>query len=114
MKRGLIMVLLFYSVLSSQQKSELKNVQVLPFTVKKEIVQYMKKVIAPGLGVKCKFCHNPMDFSSDKNEHKVVAREMMKMVTNINRDTMAKLKFHEVSCFVCHRGEKLPVHPENQ
>lgn len=114
MNRGTFLVLFLAGVLSAQNKSELKNVQVLPFTVKKEIIQYMKKVIAPGLGVKCKFCHNPMDFSSDKNEPKVVAREMMKMVTKINQDTMTKLKFREVSCFVCHRGEKYPVHQEKQ
>lgn len=109
MKNGIIMVIILAGFLSGQNKNELKNVKVLPFTKKKEIVKYMKKVVAPELGVKCKFCHNLMDFSSDKKEHKVVAREMMKMVSNINRLTMANLKFDDISCFICHQGKKEPV-----
>lgn len=89
-------------------KSELKNVTALPFTTKKEIVSYMKKVIAPELGVKCKFCHNMRDYSSDEKEPKLVAREMIRMVDGINKNTMKKLGHRDVSCWVCHRGQSTP------
>ncbi len=91
-------------------KSELKNVRVLPFTKKAEIMKYMKKTVTKELGVKCNFCHNIKNFSSDENAHKLVAREMMSMVMNINKNTMRPLELHEVSCWVCHRGQKHPDH----
>lgn len=111
MIRIITILLIIISFAGAQSKSELKNVKVLPFTKKQDIVNYMKKTMVPGLGVKCKFCHNPLDFSSDEKENKLVAREMMKMVKGINFNTMSKLKFHEVSCFTCHRGQDHPDHP---
>lgn len=90
------------------QKSELKNVQVLPYKTKRELVKFMKTVIAPELGVKCNFCHNLTDYSSDEKDNKKVARQMMAMVKQSNK-TMKDLNFHEISCWVCHRGNE---HPE--
>ena len=106
----LIRIILLTAVLfaGEDKKSELKNVQVLPFTEKADIMKYMKKTIVPELGVKCKYCHNLKDFSSDKNEHKVEAREMMRMVMHINTNIMQPMGLHEVSCWVCHRGQKHP------
>ncbi len=108
MKNILIALTLVFGLIGAQTKSQLKNVQVLPFAKKKEIVRYMKTVIAPELGVKCSFCHNLMDYSSDQKDHKIVARAMIKMVKEANKNTMAKLNFSDISCYVCHRGEKYP------
>ena len=54
------------------QKLELKNVKVLPFKKKRELVNYMK-IVSKELGVKCSFCHIPNDYSSDKKANKTVA-----------------------------------------
>lgn len=109
--RVFIIVFLFSFVCAEEEKkSELKNVNVLPYTKKSEIMKYMKKTVTKELGVKCNFCHNIRDYSSDENEHKIVAREMMKMVMNINQNTMKPLGMHEVSCWVCHRGNEHPDH----
>ncbi|HDY75456.1 MAG TPA: hypothetical protein ENH49_02915 [Candidatus Marinimicrobia bacterium] len=35
---------------------------------------------------------------------------MMQMVININKGTMKPLKKHEISCWVCHCGQKQPEH----
>jgi response regulator RpfG family c-di-GMP phosphodiesterase len=75
------------------QKRELKNVKVLPFKTKRELVSFMKTVVAPELGVKCNFCHNLTDYSSDEKDHKKVARKMMAMVNTANQ-TMNELNFH--------------------
>ena len=91
------------------QQSELKNVKVLPYTKKRDLVKYMKSVVASELGVKCNFCHNLSDYSSDEKGHKKVAREMMAMTINANK-TMKDLNFHEISCWVCHRGENHPLY----
>ncbi len=104
----IVSLFIFISILLGGEKSELKNVQVLSFKTKADILKYMKKTIAVELGVKCKFCHNISDYSSDENDHKRVAREMMRMVININTETMKPLEKQEITCWVCHRNQKSP------
>ncbi len=108
----LMLCIIFISSIFAEddKKSELKNVQVLPYTKKADIMKYMKNTVTKELGVKCKYCHNLKDFSSDENEKKVAAREMMSMVMYINKNTMKPMKLHEVTCWVCHRGQKHPDH----
>ena len=96
---------------SYAQVGQPKNVQVLTDKSTKEIRTYMKNLTG-GLGVKCNFCHNMKDYSSDEKEKKRVAREFLKMVmeTNkqiaaINRTIMKKSKLTEVTCFTCHHGD---------
>ena len=57
----------------------------------------------------CNFCHTPPDFASDARPMKNVAREMMKMTSDLN----AKLGNGTVTCYTCHRGDERPrtVHP---
>lgn len=104
--------------LVSAQKVE--NVQVLPFKEKKEIAKFMKEKVAKSLGVKCNHCHNLKDYSSDKNPHKVVAREMMRMMISINGQLTSIHKVAveagmthweeppKIDCWVCHRGSVQP------
>lgn len=110
MRLTIIMILTSILFAEDEKKSELKNVQVLSYTKKTEIMKYMKKTVAKELGVKCIFCHNIRDYSSDEKEKKVAAREMMRMVMHINKNTMQPMELHEVSCWVCHRGLKHPDH----
>ncbi len=104
----IIGLFIIFSFLFGGEKSELKNVKILPYKTKADIMKYMKLSVAKGLGVKCTFCHNINDYSNDENEHKLIAREMMQMVTNINKNTMKPLKKHEISCWICHREQKNP------
>ena len=74
------------------------------------------------LGVKCNFCHvrnaekTAWDFPSDANKHKLIAREMMKLTTQINKKyfdhTGAKQDpFYAtltVNCYTCHHGSPEP------
>ena len=109
--RFLMITFLISFVLAEDiKKSELKNVQVLSYTKKADIIKYMKNTVTKELGVKCKFCHNIRDYASDENEKKVAAREMMRMVMHINKNTMQPMGIHEVSCWVCHRGQEHPDH----
>jgi hypothetical protein len=76
---------------------------------------------ALGLGVRCQFCHvgeegkplGTFDFASDEKRTKKVAREMIRMVQEINRrlDTLPERKQDglQVSCITCHRGVSRPV-----
>ena len=91
-----------------------KNLHVLDFESVRDIKKYMK-TIQKNLGVKCTFCHNINDKSID-TEHKIIAREMMKMQIDLNKSFFAQiadsLLKHEntlqISCWTCHRGTKKP------
>ena len=95
-----------------QEKS--KNLQVLDFESVRELKKHMK-TIQKNLGVKCTFCHDINDKSID-TEHKIIAREMMKMQIDLNKSFFAQigdsLLKHEntlqISCWTCHRGSKKP------
>ena len=95
-------------------QDEPKNLQVLEFDSMRKLKKYMK-VIGKDLGVKCTFCHDLNDKSID-TEHKLIAREMMKMQINLNKSFFAQLgdsllkheNTLEISCWTCHRGSKNP------
>lgn len=93
------------------QVGEPKNVKVLKGKSTKEIREYMKTFTA-GLGVKCDFCHNLKDYSSDEKDKKRIGREFLifmntinQQVATINRTTMKKAKLDQVTCYTCHHGQ---------
>ena len=112
--KNLIQFCMIFSVVISlgimQEKP--KNLQVLDFESVRDLKKYMK-TIQKDLGVKCTFCHDINDKSID-TEHKLIAREMMKMQKNLNKSFFAQigdsLLHHEnvlqISCWTCHRGSK--------
>ena len=89
-----------------------KNLQILDFESMRDLKKYMKTV-SKDIGEKCTFCHDMNDKSID-TEHKLIAREMMKMQKNLNKSFFAQigdsLLHHEnvlqISCWTCHRGSK--------
>ncbi len=114
--KNLIQFCMIFSVVISfgimQEKP--KNIQVLDFESVRDLKKYMK-TIQKNLGVKCTFCHDINDKSID-TEHKIIAREMMKMQIDLNKSFFAQigdsLLKHEntlqISCWTCHRGSKKP------
>jgi hypothetical protein len=80
-----------------------KNLKVLPVDV--NIMQIMGN-IRTALGVQCTYCHVAGDFASDDNQKKAIARNMMRMTTDINAD-FPDSKPH-VTCYTCHRGDSTP------
>jgi photosynthetic reaction center cytochrome c subunit len=104
---GIFIIMLSSMVAQDSQKNELKNVQVLPFTTTVEIKEFMKSM-AKELGVKCRYCHNPNNLSSDEKSNKKSAREMLRMVQYINGNVMGKLELRSISCWTCHRGQEHP------
>ena len=109
----LFTILLVVTSLGIMQEKP-KNLQVLDFESVRELKKYMK-TIQKDLGVKCTFCHDLNDKSID-TEHKLVAREMIKMQKDLNKQYFAmigdSLLNHEntlqISCWTCHRGTKKP------
>jgi len=97
------------------------NLQVLPKDISKDDLVQTMRTFSRSLGVRCDFCHEfrgeTPDFASDKKDEKNAARNMIKMVHNINKNYMPKLeplpgeekKQTGVNCWTCHRGEKEPA-----
>jgi hypothetical protein len=83
-----------------------KNIQVLK-DVPLEQLQLTMQYIAASLGVPCSYCHVQGQNDLDDKETKKTARQMMKMVDQLNS------RFFDgkprVSCASCHNGRPKPV-----
>lgn len=99
----------------------LVNTKVIPrSTPVIEVIGTMRNFTS-ALGVRCQFCHvgregQPLaefDFASDQKRNKLVARQMMRMVAEINTrlDTIPERGQPPVTatCMTCHRGVNRPV-----
>ncbi len=98
----------------------LVNTQVIPRTTPVIQVVGAMRNITFALGVRCQFCHvgqegmplERFDFASDEKRTKLVARQMMRMVREINDrlDTIPGPSAGiEVTCATCHRGVTRPA-----
>jgi hypothetical protein len=102
----------------------LVNTKVFPHaTPVMQVVGAMRNITG-ALGVRCQFCHvgeegmplERFDFAKDEKRTKLVARQMMLMVQEINRrlDSLPEHGHHEgpalqVTCATCHRGVSRPM-----
>ena len=99
----------------------LTNTRVIPHSTPVIQVVGMMRNFAGDLGVRCQFCHigregqplEQFDFISDQKRTKLVARQMMLMVQEINRrvDTIPGRSAQgvQVTCATCHRGVSRPA-----
>jgi hypothetical protein len=83
-----------------------KNLQVLK-DVPPDQLQLTMQYIAASLGVQCNYCHVQGQNDLDDKETKKTARQMMKMVDQLN-STFFDGK-PRVSCASCHNGRSKPV-----
>jgi hypothetical protein len=99
-----------------------KNLKILPKNINKEQLDSVMHHFSASLGVRCNYCHvrnedaKTWDFASDDNKHKLVARDMMKMMDKINdkyfnvtggkKNLNAQLM---VTCYTCHHGSNEPA-----
>ena len=65
-------------------------------------------MMSASLGVDCKFCHasNDADYEKEGNEHKNTARQMIKMVFDLNKTQF--INRPEINCNSCHNGRSHP------
>lgn len=99
-----------------------KNLKVLPQDISQAELRAMMGEFARGLGVRCEYCHvrtesptadHAQEFSLDDKPTKLKAREMMKMVRDINGKYLATLEHRadppiKVECVTCHHGAPQP------
>ena len=92
------------------------NLKILPKDISDDDLKDVMREFNMALGVKCNFCHaegkdGKLDFASDENKHKNIARDMMKMTKGINKKyfKITDPKAFEVNCVTCHNGSKHPA-----
>ena len=109
------------SFIITGDEPQYKNLKVLPKNINKQQLDSVMKGFTVALGVKCNFCHVRLkdeqknwDFASDSNKHKNIARQMLRMTSDINKkyfdvknskELFADL---EVTCYTCHGGKAHP------
>jgi hypothetical protein len=98
-----------------------KNLKVLNKNISKDELELVMKGFKTALGVKCSFCHaasktdsTKLDFPSDENKHKDVARGMIRMTMRINKKYFREEKEPRITCFTCHHGNKEPEKPPKE
>jgi hypothetical protein len=126
MKRILSVIVCFIALILmsfavTKDEPTYKNLKVLPKNINKKQMDSVMHHFASSLGVRCNYCHQynaeqkAMDFASDANEKKGVAREMLKMMQKLNKkyfhvndskNLTAKL---EITCYSCHNGKANPA-----
>lgn len=124
---GLIGIVVVGSTAITRSKSDdhFVNLKVLPKNISsKKLSQIMVDDFADGLGVSCGFCHvekkdsHKLDYASDANPQKNVARAMMKMTLKLNKQyfevkhPLIGDSIMVVTCMTCHRGTAFPYPAE--
>jgi len=95
------------------------NLQYFPKTVSRDELVGIMRGFCFSLNVRCQYCHagkdspnlSEMNFASDEKETKKTARAMLRMVTAINQEYIAKLGRDaptQVECVTCHHGLSVP------
>jgi hypothetical protein len=116
-----VLSLLALSSFAQQREQEkATNLKVLDTTLTHDqLIDIMGKY-SSALGVECNFCHTrpapgsrEMDFASDSNKVKLVARSMIKMVNAINGTYIKDLPASDApkvttDCVTCHHGQPVP------
>lgn len=125
MKKSFIITFLFAAMVAASlaftaDEPRYKNLKILPKNITKPQMDSVMRHFSASLGVKCNFCHQfnaeakTMDWASDANKHKLVARSMMKMTNKINKkyfDVSGRQNLDAsllVTCYTCHHGEEDP------
>jgi hypothetical protein len=90
-----------------------KNIQVLKGLPDSQLFILMN-FMATSIGVKCDYCHvrkgekyygGNWVWESDEKEKKLIGRQMIKMVLDLNRSNFSNET--RVTCYTCHRGSTL-------
>ena len=142
MKKSFLIVLaciacvFLFQAFTNHQQPQWKNLKILPQDISKDGLDSVMHHFTHSLAVKCTYCHagNPaerkMDFPSDEKPEKLIARKMMEMTIDINKNHFQQIAemmdsgkmaastdtssvsymLKYVTCYTCHHGDP---HPEN-
>jgi tetratricopeptide (TPR) repeat protein len=125
-KKTIVALILSVAVLGSASAhaglfDDPSNLKVLPEDISPAELRNIMRSFAQGTGSRCSACHvgeieadlSTYDFTLDDKEKKLKAREMIKLVGDINAQLAAAFSktdqpLVEVTCATCHRGQEKP------
>src|SRR5947207_1418502 len=91
------------------QEGREKNIKLLGDLPASQLIPVMN-YFASSMGRRCNFCHvnnnGQWDYAADTKPEKNTAREMIKMVLDLHKQTFNGST--DISCFTCHRGRNQP------
>jgi hypothetical protein len=106
---------------AAQIPDKYENLQVLPKDIKREALVQRMREFSLSLNVRCQYCHtggdgisfDGVDFKSDDKSAKKKARQMMRMVEEINTKLLTAVPDRvepavRVDCVTCHHGLAVP------
>ena len=106
---------------SAQIPEKFENLQVLPKDITRQALTQRMRELSLSLNVRCQYCHvgsdgtslDNVDFKSDDKSAKKKARQMMKMVEEINTRLLTAVPDRvvpavRVDCVTCHHGLAVP------
>ncbi|HWH51917.1 MAG TPA: c-type cytochrome [Gemmatimonadaceae bacterium] len=98
---------------SAPAESVFQNVKVLKGVPAGRFLEIMNDGFGHGLGVSCGFCHVPGQWASDQKPNKNTARDMLRMVGNINGELHSMTALPDpqptIGCITCHRMAQKPL-----
>lgn len=134
---GCIISIFVFQAFTTVQQPKWQNLEILPQDISKDGLDSIMDHFTASLGVKCGFCHvknielDKMEFAKDDKPEKHIARKMMLMAIDINRnhfqaieeemdgvekDSTAKISedpveymLQYVTCYTCHQGKERPI-----
>ena len=108
----------FTQGLAPMEPEKPTNLKVLPKNISEDELTQVMRGFNAALGVKCGHCHAPkangekgLDFPSDANTNKDIARAMMRMTNKINKKYFKEKHdgvVQNINCETCHNGKTEP------
>jgi Photosynthetic reaction centre cytochrome C subunit. len=98
----IISVILFQAFTTSSNEPHWKNLKILPQDISQHDLDTVMHHFTAALGVKCNFCHvrnedqKKMDFASDDKPEKNIARKMMSMAIDLNKNYFKGMDHHDM------------------
>lgn len=118
---SVLLLIVTISLAFTRKEDPFKNLKVLPKDITQQQMDSVMDHFSVSLNVDCQFCHvkkkdGEMDYPSDENKHKLIARDMLEMTyaindkyfdyTGVKRTINTQLM---ITCYTCHNGEKMPA-----
>lgn len=126
-------VIFMLQAFTSSYQPEWRNLHILPKNISEDGLDSVMHHFTRSLGVKCNYCHvwnnetRKMDFASDAKPEKLIARKMMLMSIDINKNHFVQIEealdssmvapsdtssvqymLKYVTCYTCHHGNPHP------
>ncbi len=108
MKKSLLIIIacalgvISFQAFTTSHEPGFQNLKVLPKDISKKDLDSVMHFFTASLGVKCNFCHvrneaeKKMDFANDDKPEKRIARKMMLMSIDINRNYFKNIEHHDM------------------